>query len=396
MKIDRPKVGTGTQPTLTKKEIAELNPSADVQRIMGMEADNEFNPEVNQPITDPGARSYAARIQQRVANKKKASALKGKAPPLGHVESPSSEKMEAIAGLHGGMAQPQFFESVPEDMREPPDLKPKPNPKPPTGVGSAYPGNQAMARGQTNGPISLRQANDMAQARSNFSPETVQALKMAQENVDAAQHEEAPPLDNRGEEPGPTAGSSKKSVAEETRDELAEAELDFEPDSPLDGMDMATIADIRTGLMSKERREAIEKRLKDLDITDMVMKKEIQQEIPIIPGKLSVTLRTFNQRENIWILKYIYDYPGSALYTQELVNTCRLTCGIVAINGKYLPDHRKDVGKMTEDIVKEDFEKKMFHIASFPVQLVADFSVQSIWFQDRVDKLFTVDVLKNG
>jgi hypothetical protein len=109
-----------------------------------------------------------------------------------------------------------------------------------------------------------------------------------------------------------------------------------------------------------------------------------------------VSLRTFSQRENLWILKYLYDFPGSSLYVQELINTCRLVCSLVAINGSYLPDHRQDAGTATEKILKEDFEKKFFHVASFPVQLVADLSVQAMWFQDRVDKLFTVDALKNG
>jgi hypothetical protein len=185
-------------------------------------------------------------------------------------------------------------------------------------------------------------------------------------------------------------------VAEETRAELDDAERDFEPESPLVDMDMATLADIRGSMMSKERRDAIESRLEALDITDMIMKREIVQTIPVIPDKFSLTLRTFSQRENLWVLKYLYDFPGSALYVQELLNTCRLVCGLVAINGQYLPDHRKDVGKTSEEIVKEDFEKKLFHVSSFPVQLVADLSVQSIWFQDRVDKLFTVDALKNG
>ena len=314
--------------------------------------------------------------------------MKGKSPPLGHVESPPSEKMEAIAShVTHGMAKPKFIGVPDGEEVPPPPVEEKKAPPQVSGVGSAYPVNQALATGKLKGPVSMREAKEMAD--TNLSPESVQALKMANESVESAK--------NRPQEPEPEApeaqAPARPSVAEETKAELEEASRAFEPDLALD---MAEITDIRQGMMSEERRKDIESRLSELDIADMIMKREIQQEIPVIPNKLVVTLRTFNQRENIWVLKYLYDFPGSPAYTQELLNTCRLVCGLVAINGQYLPDHRKDVGKPTEDIVREDFEKKFFHVASFPVQLVADLSVQSLWFQDRVDKLFTLDTLKNG
>lgn len=378
--IDKMKTGNPGTPTLMKKEVAEFSSTPDVQRIMGMNADpTGFNPAVNVPITDPSARSYAARVQERAA-KKTASSLKGKSPPLGHVESPSPEKMEAIAGLSsGGMPRPEFFDPPAEEKSED-------RPKPPTvkGVGAAYPVNQALAQGKTKGPVTLREGNNMAQQQA-LSKETIQALEMANQNARKAQ-EETP-------EPEVEKVSEAPSVAKETKAELDEAEQGLGPAGLLD---YSSLGDIRSSLMSQKRRDEIEKRLKPLDIGDMVMKRELTQTIPIIPGKLEITLRTFTQKENLWILKYIFDFPGSALYIQELINTCRLVCGLVAVNGSYFPDHRKDAGQSGETIIKEDFEKKFSHVASFPVQLVADFSVQSIWFQDRIDKLFTVDALKNG
>lgn len=365
IKVEKPRVGTGSSPTLTKKPTVAV-------------------PQSEPEVPDASARSYAARIRERKAKKPDANTLKGKSPPLGHVESPSSEKMEAIANhVTHGMAKPKFI-GVP-DNEEIPDA-PMEEKKPPprvAGVGSAYPVNQALATGKLKGPVSMREAKEMAD--TNLSPESVQALKMANESVEAAKNRP------REEEPAPTR--EIPSVAKETKAELEEATRAFEPDLALD---MAEISDIRQGMMSEERRKDIESRLGELDIADMIMKREIQQEIPVIPGKLVVTLRTFNQRENIWVLKYLYDFPGSPAYSQELLNTCRLVCGLVAINGQMFPDHRKNVGQANEEIVREDFDRKFFHVASFPVQLVADLSVQSLWFQDRVDKLFTLDTLKNG
>jgi len=373
VKVEKPRVGTGVEPTLTKKPTSTMPPAE------------------TGDIPSPAARSYEARARERAATKKGASSLKGKAPPLGHVESPASDKMEAIANhVTGGMARPKFI-GVPEDQDGPPPEAPSPKAAPPEqrphvgGIGSAYQVNQTLAATKTTRPLSMGEAKKMTE--SNFSPETVQALSMANKDLEE-QASQPPPEDTK-----PPSAEEKKSVAQEASEDIEHATRDFEPELP---MDLGLISDIRQGMMSKERREEIEKRLGELDITDMIMKREIQQTIPVIPGKFEITLRTFTQRENIWVLQYMYDFPGSQLYTQELLNTCRLVCGLVAVNGQLLPDHRQDVGTASEKIIKEDFDKKLFHVSSFPVQLVADLSMQSIWFQDRVDKLFTLDTIKNG
>lgn len=375
------------------KQVSDFTVSSDVQRIMGMKANPEgFDPKVDQPISDPKARSYAERIKQRTAAKRAAAAaVKGKAPPLGHVEAPDSEKMEAIANFGKAPSPQKAFE---DDSQVPQ--------KPSTeGVGSSYAVNQAVSRGDTNRrPVTLKEGNQMPREHQGLSEGSLQALRMATENAQkASEHEHEEPEQGKPDEEDfndhqEMGEPHTPQVAGSTKEELDDMEDDLAPDIP--PMDFGAIRDARTRLLDPKRRKAIEARLKELNISDMVMKQELQQNIPIIPGKLEVTLRTFTQRENLWILRYIFDYPGSPLYTQELINTCRLVCSIVAINGAYLPDHRKNAGSSTEEIIKEDFERKLHHVASFPVQLVADLSVQAMWFQDRVDKLFTIDELKNG
>lgn len=227
--------------------------------------------------------------------------------------------------------------------------------------------------------------------QKTLSPQTVQALQMAQENMKTAAEnkaEEAKIVSSVKEmatpnlEPKRDLDSAEKVIVEATKQEpLA---LDF----------MEEITDIRTKLMSKSRRDKIEARLKPLDISDMIMKRELEQEITIVPGKLVVTLRTYSQKESLWILQYLYDFPGSPLYTRELLSTCQLVCGLVSVNGAMLPDHRD--GKAEETVLRENFEKKKEAIIGFPTQLVADISVQMIWFQDRVNQLFGLDALKNG
>jgi hypothetical protein len=366
-----------------KKSITDFSVTPDVKRLAGMKSTKEFDESVNTAQV-PKAPPYSERIRQR-ATMKASGALKRAQVPLGHVASPPPEKMVAIANL-SGMARPSF--GPPEEkLTAASATKPVVKAEKPIieGVGAAYPVNQVLSQGKTKGPVTMSEGNEIAK-KQGLSKESIRALEATKQHLD----EQESPEETPAVEPDAKASS----MAKETRKELDEAEEEFNPTLPL--MDYATLSDVRSILMSKKRRDTIESRLKPLNIGDMITKKEIVQTIPIIPGQLEVTLRTFNQRENLWILKYIYDFPGSALYIQELINTCRLVCGLVAVNGALLPDHRKDVGMPTEQIIKEDFERKFFNVSSFPVHIVADFSVQAMWFQDRVDKLFTVSELKNG
>lgn len=369
MDVGKPKVGTGSQPTLKGKPVAELND----------------DPPEDLP-TDPKARSYAARVQNRRKKKRSAETLKGKAPPLGHVDPPPSEKMEAIANKVGeGMARPTFFGAPTESEKQAnqeAEMGGPPQPPPIPGVGSAYPINQEVTRGTTDGPVSLREAK----RRGGLSQESIQALKMVQDDSGKTQ---TPPQEQEEVE----LRKPITSVAQETKDELEDATDDFLPE---DAIDMGELAEARKSIVNPERKKLIESRLGELDIGDMIMKRELVQEVPIIPDKFTVTLRTVSQRENIWILKYLYDFPGSQAYLQELLNTCRLVCGLTEVNGQHLPDHRVEVGTHKETVDKEAFERKLFNITSYPVQLVADMSVQQLWFQDRVNKLLTMDNLKNG
>jgi hypothetical protein len=160
--------------------------------------------------------------------------------------------------------------------------------------------------------------------------------------------------------------------------------------------DFDAINETQKMLMSPDRRKLIEGRLSPLDIEDMIVKREIQQTVVVIPGKLSYTFRTFNQSESLFCLRYVYDFPGSMIFANELLNTCKMVCSLVAVNGAMLPDHRKGLGSDKEEVDRELFEKKKHHVAGLPVQLIGDLSVNAIWFNDRVTKLFSLDNLKNG
>jgi len=371
------------------KEVTTFDPRADVARIVGVPTTNEFDPQVNQPVTRASARSYAERARERASSRMSAEDLKGKKVPLGHVAAPPKEKMEQLAALH--MPSPNFDEPNEKKISKPP---------PPQGVGAAYEVNQAMARGELDRPVNLREAKDMPRAKG-LSPESVKAIQMVNDDMNnatrskedleaekaVAQSMKAPPSEAPAER---ELDKAEKAIVETQIEERPQAEERSFP------FDFDGIGNVRNTLMDPKRREKIEGRLAALDISDMIMKREIQQDITVVPGKFSVTLRTFNQKENLWMLQYIFDFPGSTLYTRELLSTCQLVCSVVAINGKMLPEHRSNVGQPGEQVDKAAFDKKKDVIASFPVALIADLSVQHIWFQDRINHLFSFEALKNG
>jgi hypothetical protein len=338
------------------------------------------------PITT--AASYADRVQAR---RMSADSLKGKGKPLGGAPPLELEKMKALATSM--MPQPQFAVEPPPDTHQqlPQSNGSIPEARPAMGgVGSGYYINQEMAKGKVDHPVSLKGAQQMEEeskqqapmARKPLSSETLQALQMAKASV------EVPPPEVNEAPLNPLKTDSTSAELEQA----AEKMLNPRPEL----FDFDSISAARTSLTSKARRKKIEDGLESMDIADMIVRREIQQTVPIVAAKLNYTFRTFNQHENLFSLRYVYDFPGSVGYVEELLNTCKLVCSLVAINGALLPDHRKGVGTDKEEVDKELFAKKMFHVANLPVQLIADVSVNAIWFNERVTKLFSLENLKNG
>ena len=333
------------------KPTSQLTPTAD---------------ELQQRMGQSRVRSAATYSTKALENQRKTGALKGRGKPLGGAPPLDPEKMAAA------MPRPAFSqeEPPPREVHEPP---PEPSAKA-AGVGAAYDVNQAFARGEVERPVSLREAENMAGARKTLSPESIEALKMAEVETE--------------KESEPDISVSKP----ETKKKLEDSEQDL-VDFPFE---FGAMQSARSKLISDSRRKSIEERLDPLKIEDMVINRELLQTVPIVPGKLSVTLRTFNQREHLFCLRHVYKTGGSQLFIEELLNTCKLVCATFAINGAVLPEHRVNVGKREEEVDEDKFEEKMFHLSSFPVQLLADFSVQMIWFNNRVNKLLSLDNLKNG
>lgn len=284
----------------------------------------------------------AAQLAQRAAAQREVASVKVGAPPLGGAPPIPAGK------LRMALPQPDFGGEQPLPVQEPPAPRVR-------GVGDAYQVNQAVSQGQTptGGPVSLAEG----------SPRTN-------------------PL------PGPAPDAQAK--ADDAERELVEQQR-FTPELDLDLLQAE-----KSPLLNPARRKAIEARLGPMAIEDLIVKREIAQTVPIVPGQLEVSFRTFTQREHLFCLSYVYEHPGSTQYVIELFNTAKVVCCLVAVNGKVLPEHRKNVGERNEDVDREAFLRKFAIVTGWPTQLLADVSVQGQWFNERVNKLFTAEHVKNG
>jgi len=334
----------------------------------------QFTPTAEDLAPDQGpqktADSYASRQKKREA----VDSVKGKGGPLGGAPPIPEGKLQSL--VPDTRPQPDFGEVPEEVVNDEFDIPVRPQVG---GVGSGYEVNQAMARGETDGPISMAEARSRGMGTIKepkpLSDESIEALNAAKAEMDSTK--------KRMED-------AERGFVDDARDSSSKsASLPFDLEQLFQQQNQNV-------LINEGRRKAIESRLDPLSIEDMITKRGLQQTVIIVPDKLDVTLRTFTQKEHIWILQYIYEYPGSQAYNEQLLDTFKMVLSLVAINGARLPDHRKNVGSTSEEVDRELFEKKMGHVANLPVQLIADIGVQCNWFNDRVNQLFTYENVKNG
>jgi hypothetical protein len=205
-----------------------------------------------------------------------------------------------------------------------------------------------------------------------LSPQTEQQLKELKEIAEAQKNEPIPP-----EEP-------KSEKKEEKKEESPFDLLDF---------DDLRASEAERLLNNKKRREEIEARCAPMSFEDLLYKNEVQQRVPIIPGKFEPTFRSLTPEESLFVKRYIAREQNiSDQYLLEKYNLCLLTCSLVAINDRMLPDHRNQAGEPDEKL----FEAKLKIILKKSGYIVADMGINYVWFDLRVRKLITADGLKNG
>lgn len=149
-------------------------------------------------------------------------------------------------------------------------------------------------------------------------------------------------------------------------------------------------------LNNKKRRREIEERCSPMDLEDLILKDEVQQNVPIVPGKLTATFRSLTPEESLFVKQMMSREEAtnnnSNSYLLEKYSLYQLACSLIALNGVALPDHRDQHGSPN----KEFFDKKMKTILKKSIYLVVDLGLNYMWFDIRVRKLLNPETLKNG
>lgn len=146
-------------------------------------------------------------------------------------------------------------------------------------------------------------------------------------------------------------------------------------------------------MSSRKRRNDIESRCLPMKFEDLLIKNEVRQLVPIIPGKFEAVYRSITPEENLFIkILMSKEKVTTDSYVGEKFSLYQLAFSLVSINGIELPSHLDQMGEPTDELVAT----KLRAIQKKSGYIVADLHQNFIWFDLRVRKLFNPDELKNG
>ncbi len=147
-------------------------------------------------------------------------------------------------------------------------------------------------------------------------------------------------------------------------------------------------------LNNKKRRKAIEGRCAPMAFEDLLLKDEVRQTIPIIPGQFEITLRSLLPSESLFIKQYMAkEQDRTDAYLGEKYSLCQICMALVSINGKsFGAPHLKEDGTVDQAV----FDLRLKSLIRKSGYIVADISINYAWFDIRVRKLISPDELGNG
>jgi len=233
------------------------------------------------------------------------------------------------------------------------------------GIGSAYPENQP---GPSRAP--------------GLRPETAEMLQAVAEATEAAQNAPAEP-------PAPPA-APKAEVKDPDDDVLSAAEVA----ATLRGLQgQSTYSPVRA-IFTNARREALEKELKPLSISDILMNQDARQRVPLAEG-IHVTYRSLNGHETDFIEKFIWDRFNGDLTQQMYAMTSSLvalTLSMIQVGKTNLPECRGEYGDVNEKL----FTQKWKACLKWPAFILEAADINRVWFEERCSKLLNVAAVGNG
>lgn len=178
------------------------------------------------------------------------------------------------------------------------------------------------------------------------------------------------------------------------QDAAKEEEKKAEDPDVFDVFDFYGRSEAERVLNNKKRRKDIESRCAPMSFEDLLMKDEVRQIVPILPGKFEVEFRSLRPSESLFIKQYMAKEESKTdTYLGEKYSLCQLSMAVVAISGKVLgAPHLDDNDQVNEKV----FETRLKSILRKSGYIVADLAINYSWFDVRVRKLLNPDDLGNG
>jgi hypothetical protein len=185
-------------------------------------------------------------------------------------------------------------------------------------------------------------------------------------------------------------GGTPEKMTEEERREI------------LDQLDEYDLSRVRRSLMrdmlnNDEQKDIIEKRLKPLDLANLVITNRVSQVVPIRPGEFEPEFQSYMSEEDLEIKRLITLEANSMRgvgdqYFIDKFSLMGLTIALKAINKKPLPSHTGPDGEFNEAAFWEKYDV----VRKFNFHMTASLMVNWFWFDMRVRKLFVAEKVGNG
>ncbi len=273
------------------------------------------------------------------------------------------------------------------------------------GFGSnAAPAQPAMAmkygvirNGQRLMPQQLRQ---QAGSKVQLRPQTLQdlqdlkELKEKQTGLPATEKEAEQQAAGGAAAHSARAGSElKEPAAPSAEDEEVKKGIEM-----MDSFDYDRIREVmnRDMLNNPDQQKIIEDRCKELDLTELIMKSRVSQDVHVIPRKFVITFESMTGEEDLALKRLVMQESKSTEVTDRYLLDkfafMALTVGLKAINANPVPAHTDEKGEFDE----KQFWIKFAWVMKQPLHLLASIGVNHTWFEMRVRKLFVAEKVGNG
>ena len=138
-------------------------------------------------------------------------------------------------------------------------------------------------------------------------------------------------------------------------------------------------------------KEKAERACAPMDFGELIMTGRVQQDVPVLPGKLKVTFQSLTGAESYWIERMMSEQPTElgrswAVYMQ-------LAMTVHAVNGTMREPFNID-GKIDRSIL----ERRLALLMKMNTRLIELLIANMFWFFDRVNSLYDNDFesIKNG